>query len=218
MKSIVELQRRASPVSRPQALFVDETTIWVSSRDTKRLYALDRSSWEITWETAAPGNETPWGVTKVGGTLFVVCGSDIDDVDDRRIRRVLPGTGFDPDFDWPCPNGMGSHLSHDGTGLVLSQWYEKKLIALDGAGKSRRVLQASHGIVGHCFASGAFFLATCDDEASDNYWLTRMDPASGRSEDLARIGFAARALAFDGVNFWTNHREQHEIVCFAPPS
>jgi hypothetical protein len=27
----------------------------------------------------------------------------------------------------------------------------------------------------------------------------------------------ARALAFDGTNFWTNHREQNQIVCFARP-
>ena len=36
-------------------------------------------------------------------------------------------------------------------------------------------------------------------------------------DDLARIPFAARALAFDGTNFWTNHREQNQIVSFARP-
>jgi hypothetical protein len=35
--------------------------------------------------------------------------------------------------------------------------------------------------------------------------------------DLARIPFAARALAFDGERFWTNHREQNQIVSFARP-
>jgi hypothetical protein len=47
--------------------------------------------------------------------------------------------------------------------------------------------------------------------------LTRIDARGGQPkiEDVARIGFKARALAFDGERFWTNHREQHEIVAFA---
>jgi hypothetical protein len=65
-----------------------------------------------------------------------------------------------------------------------------------------------------------FYLITTDDEASDEYWLTRVD-AHGewpQSVNLARVPFAARALAFDGVRFWTNHRESDEIVAFAMPS
>jgi hypothetical protein len=34
--------------------------------------------------------------------------------------------------------------------------------------------------------------------------------------DVARIPFQARALAWDGTKFWTNHREQNQIVAFAP--
>jgi len=40
-------------------------------------------------------------------------------------------------------------------------------------------------------------------------------PPKPKIEDLARIPFQARALAFDGKNFWTNHREQNQIVSFA---
>ena len=37
---------------------------------------------------------------------------------------------------------------------------------------------------------------------------------TGEFTDLARIPFAARALAYDGARFWTNHREANEIVAF----
>lgn len=217
MKPIVEHLRRPTPFPKPQALFVDGATLWVSSRATKLLYALDRESFAVTWETAAPEGMTPWGVTKVGSDLFVVCGTDAGEVDDRVIRRVVPRYGFDPDFCRACPEGMGSHLSHTGEALVLSQWYPKKLIAFGAGGQPGRIFEVGHGVVGHCFAQGVFYLATTDAEGTDEYWLTRFDPATGRVEHLARIGFPARALAFDGTHFWTNHREADQIVCFGVP-
>jgi hypothetical protein len=214
MKSITELRRFASPVPRPQALFVDGPTLWVSSRATRSLCTVNRETGKIMWETTPADGTTPWGVTKAGDAVFVVCGTDLDGVDDRTIRRVVPGKGFDDQAVWTCPENMGSHLSHDGASLVLSQWYPKKLISIGERGTPGRVLTAPHGIVGHCFARGAFYLATTDAEETDEYWLSRLDPNTGRTEDLARIGFAARALSFDGTNFWTNHRERDQIVCF----
>jgi len=216
MKPIVELQRLVSPVPRPQALYVDGSTLWVSSRATKKLYTIDRASWKVTSELNAPGTTTPWGVTKAEteGNFYVVCGTDMDSVDDRTIRRVVPGKGFDPEFTWRCPNLMGSHLSHTGEALVLSQWYEKKLIAFDTAGQPTCVFNSPHGVAGHCFAQGAFYLVTTDAEETDDYWLSRLDPKTGKTEHVARIGFAARALSFDGQNFWTNHRDQDQIVNF----
>lgn len=217
MNSIVELQRLASPVPRPQALYIDGQTLWLSSRTTSKLYTVDRAAWKVTSEMSAPDGTAPWGITKAGGEFFVVCGTDLSTVDDRTIRRVVPGQGFDPQFCWRCPNLMGSHLSHTGEALVLSQWYEKKLIVLDADGQPTCVYGSPHGIVGHCFTHGVFYLATTNAEETDDYWLSRLDPATGRTEDLARIGFAARALAFDGENFWTNHRERDQIVSFKLP-
>ncbi len=216
MKPIVELQRRTTPFPKPQALFVDGHTLWVSSRTTKHLYALERDSFAVTWDTSVPDGMTPWGVTKVERDLFTVCGTDASEVDDRVIRRVVPRYGVDPDFRWACPEGMGSHLSHTGAALVLSQWYPKKLIVFDVAGVPVRTIEVGHGVVGHCFAQGAFYLATTDAEETDEYWLSRLDPTTGRVEHLARIGFPARALAFDGTHFWTNHREADQIVRFSP--
>jgi hypothetical protein len=215
MTTITELQRRASPFPKPQAIYVDGGTLWLSSRQTKKVYALDRSSWQVTWECAVPAGDTVWGITKVGEELYVVCGVDAVDVDSRRIRRLRLGVGFDPAFSLPCPDGMGSHLSHDGTSLVLSQWYPQKLISIGTDGKSGRVLEVPRQVVGQCFASGVFYLATTTNEESDDYFIERFDPATGGCEMLAKLGFSARGLAFDGTNFWTNHREQNEIVAFA---
>ena len=216
MKAVHELQRLASPFPKPQALYADGATLWVSSRETKMFYALDRETWTVTWECAVPNGDTVWGVTKVGDVLYVVCGVDAAGLDARRICRVQPGVGFDPTFNVPCPDGMGSHLSHDGESLVLSQWYPQKLISIGADGKPGRVLTTPHQVVGHCFVQGAFYLATTTDEESDDYFIERPDPVTGKCETLARLGFSARGLAFDGTNFWTNHREQNEIVMFAP--
>jgi hypothetical protein len=56
---------------------------------------------------------------------------------------------------------------------------------------------------------------TTEDEETNEYFLTKVS-ANGNhaAEDLAKIPFAARALAFDGSRFWTNHREANQIVSF----
>ena len=216
MKSITELQRRAAPFPKPQAIFADGGTLWLSSRQTKKFYEVDRTALALTWECAVPTGETAWGATKLGDDIYVVCGVDVVDVDTRVIRRVRPGVGFDPAFSLPCPDGMGSHISHDGTSLVLSQWYPQKLISIGAYGQPGRVLNAPHPVVGHCYAQGAFYLATTTDEESDDYFIERLDPATEKCETLARLGFSARGLAFDGTNFWTNHREADQMVMFAP--
>ena len=216
MKPATEFSRRASPFPKPQAICADGATLWVSSRSARRVYALDRATLRVTWEVAVPGDDTVWGATRHGDWLYVVCGVDQVDVDGRRVRRLAPGKGFDPDYSLPCPDGIGSHLSHDGASLVLSQWYPRKLLSLAADGSASRVLQLPHAVVGHCFAQGSFWVATCDAEDSDEYFLERCDPRTGACERLTRLGFPARGLAFDGADFWTNHREANEIVSFRP--
>lgn len=54
-------------------------------------------------------------------------------------------------------------------------------------------------------------------DPTEHTWRVDPRPATAKIEDLARIPFQARALAFDGKNFWTNRREQNQIVCFARP-
>jgi len=215
MNDIQELQRLASPAPKPQSLAWDGATLWMGSIETRRIYGINPVTWTVGWETAAPGK--PWGMAAVDGELRVICGETADD--NRIIRRCLPGKGFDREFGLPCPDDCGSQLGWDGRRLHLSQWYPKKVLALGDDGKVERVIQVPHGICGQVFVDGFIFLVTTDAEETKDYWLTRVDPRSAapRIDDLVRIPFAARALAFDGTRFWTNHREQNQIVSFARP-
>ena len=215
MKDIRELQRLASPAPKPQSLVWDGPTLWMGSRQTRQIYAIDPLSWTVRWQTEGPG--TPFGMTAFAGELRVVCGETAED--HRMIRRCVAFRGFDPAFGIPCPDDTGSQLSYDGQRLHVSQWYAKKLITLSETGAVERTIIAPHEICGHVYVDGYFYLVTTDDEETTDYWLTRVDARSPipKFDDLARIPFAARALAFDGKTFWTNHREQNEIVSFARP-
>lgn len=217
MNTLRELERRDTPFAKPQALFVDGATLWLSSLATKRIYSLDRQSLAITSETPIPDGLLAWGLTKTDKDLLAVLGGEGGPEDVRTIRRVLPGVGCDPVFSLPCPDESGSHLSFDGRSLNLSQWYPRKIIALDPQGVPGRVLAVGHGICGHCYAKGAFWALTTDEEKAGDYWLTRVDPATGENQDLGRLGFLGRALAFDGECFWTNHRAAGQLVRFAAP-
>ena len=214
MKDIQELQRLASPAPKPQSLAWDGTTLWMGSRETKRIYAINPTTWTVGWECAAPG--TPYGITVVGSELRVLCSETTED--HRVIRRCVPGQGFDPDFALPCPDDTGSQLSYDGQRLHVSQWYPKKVVAVAADGKPERVIAAPHGICGQVFVDGTLYLAGTDAEDTTEYWLTRLDlrGATPVIADVARIPFQARALAWDGTKFWSNHREQNQIVAFAP--
>lgn len=215
MKRITELKRLASPAPKPQSLAWDGTVLWMGSRQTRQIFAIEPSTWTVRWQTEAPG--VPYGMTVMGGELRVLCGETADD--HRIVRRCIPYRGFDATWAIPCPDDTGSQLGFDGRRLHVSQWYPKKVIALTDDGKSERVIVAPHGICGQVWIDGTLYLATTDDEETTDYWLTRVDPrpATPKIEDIAHIPFAARALTFDGKNFWTNHREQNEIVCFARP-
>lgn len=216
MENVKELKRLASPAPKPQSIAWDGSNFWMGSRETKRIYAIDPAAWTVKWEVAAPG--TPWGMTFVeGGELRVVSGETAED--NRIIRRCIPWHGFDPAFGLPCPDDSGAQLGWDGRRLHLSQWYPKKVLVLGAEGQIERVIPVPHGICGQVIVDGLIYLVTTDAEETDNYGLTRVDPrpATARIDDLARIPFAARALAWDGKAFWTNHREADQIVCFARP-
>ena len=216
MNNIEELQRLASPAPRPQSLAWDGSTLWMGSRETKRIYGINPATWTVIWESAAPG--TPWGMTAMENELRVLCGETAED--NRIIRRCIPWRGFDGKFGIPCPDDTGSQLGYDGWRLHVSQWHPRKVLALGAEGQVERVIDVPHGICGQVFVDGFIFLVTNDDEEKGDYWLTRVDPRPARPqiEDLMRIPFAARALAFDGVRFWSNHREQDQIVSFARPN
>lgn len=213
MNTIQELRRLESPAPKPQSLAWDGTHLWMGSRQTSKVHKLDPATWTVDWQVQAPG--IPWGMTWVNGELRVLCGEGTGDL--RIIRRLVPDEGFDPTFAIPCPDDTGSQLSFDGHQLHVSQWYRKRVLVLGADGTVERTISVPHEICGQTFAAGKLHLLTTDDEETTDYWLTAVD-LSGLTpgfEDIAIIPFAARALAFDGEAFWTNHREQNEMVRFA---
>jgi hypothetical protein len=215
VKNVTELMRLPSPAPKPQALAFDGERLWIGSIVTNRLYSIDPKTWTARDEAAAPGQ--PWGMTVVGDELRVVTGEG--DTDDRWIRRFIPGHGFKSEGSFRAPDDTGSQLGWDGDRLYVSQWYNQRILAVDEAGTVRSEIAVPHGICGQVVVEGRFYLVTTDDQESGVFWLTRVDArgATPVCDDIARIPFDARALAFDGERFWTNHREADQIVAFARP-
>lgn len=212
LKTITEVMRMPSPAPRPQALAADGDVLWMGSLETSRLYAIDIAHWTVREETKAPGK--PYGATVMGDELRVLLSEGEDD--HRIIRRYISGHGFKNDGAIDCPDDTGSQLAYDGDRLYVSQWYNKKIISLDANGKVGSVVDAPHGICGLTIFGGVFYVLGTDAEDTDNYFLTRIDARdrSPKVEDIAHVNFKGRALAYDGSRFWSNHREQHEIVAF----
>ena len=215
MEKITELMRLPSPAPKPQSIASDGETLWMGSKETCRLYAIDRATWVARDEAQAP--TVPWGITVVGDELRVIQ-SEGDD-DDRVVRRYIPGHGFQKEGTIPAPDGTGSQLGWDGDVLYISQWYNQRILGVDATGAVLSTVDVPHGICGQVVVKGLFYLVTTDDEDNGDYWLTRVDArgATPICEDLAIIPFPARALTFDGERFWTNHREADQIVAFARP-
>ncbi|GAC1406438.1 MAG: hypothetical protein NVSMB64_12100 [Candidatus Velthaea sp.] len=216
MDVIEELRRLPSPAPFPHALGFDGEALWMGSRETRRMYAIDPKTWSARDEGEAPG--TPWGLTVVGDELRVLCGEGPDDT--RVIRKFIPGKGFSKSEKIDAPEDTGSQLGFDGDSLYVVQWYRKRILALDDRGTVGTIVHAPHELCGLTITSGRFYCIATDNEGTGPYWLTCIDARGGgvKSTDLAIIPFPARSLAFDGERFWTNHREAHEIVAFAPPA
>lgn len=212
LKTITQTMRLLSPAPRPQALAADGEVLWMGSLETCRLYCIDIAHWTVREEAPAPGK--PYGVTVMGDELRVLL-SEGDD-DRRVIRRYIPGHGFKSDGSIACPDDTGSQLAFDGDRLYVSQWYNKKILSLDANGAVGTVIETPHGVCGQVIVGGVFYVLGTDDEDSNRYFLTRIDARGGapKTEDVAVVDFQARALAYDGTRFWTNHREKHEIVAF----
>ena len=214
LPTIHEIRRLAAPFPRPQALAWDGKRLWISSMATGQIVAMDAAAWSMEWETEAPG--VPFGMTAVEDGLRVLCGETGED--HRIIRRCMLQQGFDPCFAWPCPDDTGSQLGYDGQHLYVSQWYNQRILRLDAAGETAAIIPSPHQICGQVIVGDHVYLMTTDDESTQEYFLTKIHLTTHEAADIAKVPFQARALAFDGQNFWTNHREAHETVCFSVPT
>ena len=212
MNTIKEIRRIDAPAPKPQALACGDNCLWMGSLATQKIYQLDPQSLQILWQTDAPGY--PFSIAVVGEELRVICGET--DEDNRNIRRCLPGKGFDTQFGIQCPDDTGSQLGYDGANLHVSQWYNQRVLKLGSEGEVEKSYPIPHGIAGQVIVDGCIYLVTTDDEETNDYYLTRIDPTGPepKVEDLAKIPFPARSLSHDGQNFWTNHRAANQTICF----
>ena len=183
----------------------------MGSIETNRLYAIDPHQWTVIEESPAPGK--PWGITVVGDELRVICGEAPDD--NRFVRRFVPGHGFKSHEAIGCPDDTGSQLSYDGVRIYISQWYNKRILGIDESGAVVKTISVPRGICGQTYVDGAFYVLTTDDEETEDYYFGKVTVNGETSyEDIARVPFQARALAYDGSRFWTNRRDYNEIIAF----
>lgn len=174
---------------------------------------MDRQDWKVAEEVEAPG--TPWAAVSIGDALWFTLGEGEED--DRYLWRYVAGKGFSETDRIPCPELTGSYLSYDGEHLFLSQWYKHRILKLDAAGNIIREIAIGAEISGHVFADGMIYVLRGTEENGGDWRLARFDPREARPaiQELARVPFQCRSLAFDGERLWTNHREADRIVCFA---
>ena len=212
---IVERKRLLSPATTPQALTWDGKMLWMGSRDLRRVYQIDREKWTVGEEREAPG--IPWAAVSAGNALWFTLWEGPDD--DRYIRRYVVGQGFSETERIACPDFTGSYLSYDGEHLHLSQWYKHRILKLDEKGKILREIAVGAEICGHVFVDGVIYVLRGTEQGEGDWRIARLDPReeTPRIDELARIPFQCRSLAFDGESFWTNHREADRTVSFTLP-
>ncbi len=212
LSAVRNLERHPAPAVTPQALAWHDGALWLGSRDLRRIYRIDLSTWKVAEEMDAPG--IPWAAVSTGNELRFTIGEGEED--DRYIWRFVPGKGFVPNERLACPDFTGSYLSYDGTHLYLSQWYNKCILQLDSAGKILRTIEVGAEICGHTFANGALYVLRGEEQPNESWRIARLDPReeTPQIEDLAQVPFASRSLTFDGSRFWSNHRAANEIVSF----
>jgi hypothetical protein len=215
LPTIIEGGRFPSPAPAPQALAWDGNRLWMGSRDLRRIYVIDRKTWEVFDEKEPPG--IPWAAVATNGTLRFTIGEGPND--DRYIRRFVPDVGFSEADKIACPEFTGSYLSYDGENLYLSQWYKHRILKLDANGNIVRVIDVDAEVSGHAFVDGMVYVLRGTEQNGESWTIARLNPREEKPEvkDIAIMPFACRSLTFDGTNFWSNHRAANEIVSFALP-
>jgi hypothetical protein len=183
------------------------------------LYRVNPDRFQVLEEIDPPG--VIWaGVMTNDGWRFTI-GKGLND--DRYVYRYTAADGFRKLF--ACPDLTGSYLSFDGEHLYLSLWYKGQIHRIDDAGKISCTIDVGAEICGHTFVDGALYVLRGQENKdapgkTEEWRIARLDPSESTPnvEDLAIVPFAARSLAFDGANFWSNHRAANETVAFVLPA
>ena len=177
---------------------------------------MEKGSWKVLEEMEAPG--IPWAAVSTGDKLWFTLGEG--EADDRYLHPFQPGRGFLTKEKIACPEFTGSYLGYDGSNLHLSQWYNHRILKLGTGGEILREIAVGAEISGYVFVNGIIYVLCGTEQGEGDWRIARLNPAEEkpRVEELARVPFQCRSLAFDGSSFWTNHREADRIVRFAVPA
>jgi hypothetical protein len=212
LPSVRERQRFVSPAPTPQALSWHNGALWMGSRDFRRIYGIEVETWKVFKEAEVPG--IPWAATSTGEAICFTVGEDPED--DRYLRRYSPDRDFWANDRIACPDFTGSYLSYDGWHIYVSQWYKHRILKLDASGHILGAYDVGAEICGHTFLDGAIYVLRGTEQGDEDWRIARFNPhaPSRQIEDLAKVPFQCRSLAFDGSHFWTNHRAANETVCF----
>src|SRR3954453_17924182 len=213
---ILERDRVQSPAPAPQALAWHQGELWMGSRDLSRIYRMEKKRWRVLEEFDAPG--IPWAAVSAGDALWFTLGEGTED--DRYLWRYVVGRGFLQQERIACPEFTGSYLSYDGDSLYLSQWYNHRILKLDSGGNIVRTIKVGSEISGHPFVDNWIYVLCGTEQNGGDWRVARLDPREETPavHALARVPFQCRSLVFDGMMFWTNHREADRIVCFEIPA
>src|SRR6266567_3888275 len=207
-QKVIERRRLVSPATTPQALAWDSRnkTLWMGSRDLRRIYAIDPESGTVLKQREAPG--IPWAAVALNGELRFTIGEGEED--DRYIYRYTTEAGFSKMF--ACPEFTGSYLSFDGSHLYLSQWYKHRVLKFDARGNVIGQIDVGAEICGHTFVDGSIYVLRGKEKPNEDWRIARLDPQeeTPQVKDIAVVPFASRSLTFDGTNFWSNHRAANE--------
>src|SRR5881394_3130831 len=187
LPSIRERDRRRSPAITPQALAWHSNTLWMGSRDLRRIYGINPKTWTVTKEMEAPG--IPWAAVATNGVLRFTTGEGADD--DRYLRSYDPASGFGEDR-IACPEFTGSYLSFDGAHLYLSQWYNHRILKLDASGNILRIIEVGAEICGHAFVDGSIYVLRGKEQPNEDWRIARLNPQAKtpQVEDIAVVPFA----------------------------
>jgi hypothetical protein len=215
LPSVRERRRLLSPAVTPQALSWHDGVLWMGSRDLRSIYAIDATTWKVFKEAEAPG--IPWAATSTNGKVCFTIGVGAED--DRYLQSYSPADNSWTTDRIACPDFTGSYLSFDGRNVYLSQWYKHRILKLDANGNILGAYDINAEICGHVFFDGEIYVLRGTEQGDEDWRIARLDPdrPSLQVDDLAKVPFQCRSLAFDGSHFWTNHRVANEVVCFDLP-
>lgn len=209
---IEEFVRIPSPCP-PFGLACDGPHLWVGSTTTRRIYGIDSRNGKVFEETPSP--ETPYGIAVTGDALRVIVG---DENDDRYLSRYVMGKDFKRSDRVALPDFTGSTLAYDGDTLFVCQRFDRRIVQIDGAGRTIRSFETPVMGVGIAIVGGRIYLLGSNhNDVPFTLWRIDVRGAEPEIVELAEVPFVARALAFDGRRFWTHDKNENAIVSFAKP-